>query len=178
MTTILGLDISSTYIGWCCLPAGQRPVARSIALGSGDIAERCAKAQHEVALLIAAIAPDAIAIEAPIIFPGRLNAIIPQARVSGAVLAEIASHGLAYCEITPSEAKRALAGCGNADKEQVLRAAAWRFGHDALFLEFECHRGRWAAWMNDYCVYDEHSADALGCALAAVPRVEVCEVVG
>ena len=31
----------------------------------------------------------------------------------------------------------------------------------------------WAAWMNDYCVYDEHAADALGIALACAPRVQV-----
>jgi len=31
----------------------------------------------------------------------------------------------------------------------------------------------WAAWMNEYCVYDEHAADALGLALAAAPSVQV-----
>jgi hypothetical protein len=48
-----------------------------------------------------------------------------------------------------------------------------RFGHDALFLEFAERRGVWAAWMNEYCVYDEHAADALGLALAAAPSVQV-----
>jgi Holliday junction resolvasome RuvABC endonuclease subunit len=174
MTTILGLDISSTYLGWCCLPVGQRPVARSIALGSGDIADRCAKAQQEVSLLLAACAPDAVAIEQWVWrFP---NTTIPQVLVQGAVLAELGALGLAYTMVQPSEAKRALAGCGSADKAQMLRAAAWRFGHDPLFLEIEQRRGLWAAWMNHVCIYDEHSADALGIALSAVGRVEVCEV--
>jgi hypothetical protein len=29
--------------------------------------------------------------------------------------------------------------------------------------------------MNEYCVYDEHAADALGLALAVVGKVEVVE---
>jgi len=55
----------------------------------------------------------------------------------------------------------------------MLQSAAPHFNQDALFLEFAERRGRWAAWMNDFCVYDEHAADALGLALAAGPQVLV-----
>jgi hypothetical protein len=55
MHNILALDISSTAIGWCYLQPDRAPLAKSIALGSkADIAARCAKAQAEVGLLIAA----------------------------------------------------------------------------------------------------------------------------
>ena len=61
----------------------------------------------------------------------------------------------------------------DAKKRHMLESAAHRFGHDALFLEFAERRGVWDAWMNEYCVYDEHAADALGLALAAAPSVQV-----
>lgn len=173
MPNILALDISSTAIGWCYLQDDRAPLAKSIALGGkNDIAARCAKAQAEVGLLIAACGSvDCVAIEAPVF--QYANAAIAQCRVAGAVLAELSAHNLAWCEIAPSVAKRALTGRGDAKKKQMLEAAAHRFGHDALFLEFAERRGVWAAWMNDRLIYDEHAADALGLALAGAPRVQV-----
>lgn len=172
MPTILALDISSTAMGWCYAHPERRPVAKSIALGTTrvDIADRCAKAQAEVALLIAACGDiDCVAIEAPV--AQYAAAIIAQCRVAGAVLAELRAHGLTWCEVSPAAAKRALSGAGNADKKAMLEAAAPHFGHDALFLEIEQRRGLWAAWMNSYLVYDEHAADALGIAIAAGGKV-------
>ena len=56
MPNILALDISSTAIGWCYLQDDRAPLAKSIALGGKlDIAARCAKAQAEVSLLLAAL---------------------------------------------------------------------------------------------------------------------------
>lgn len=171
MPKILALDISSTFLGWCYLHPAQRPLARSIVLGAKlDIADRCAKAQAEVALLLAACDDiDCVAIEAPVF--AHASAIIAQCRVAGAVLAEVRAHGLTWCEVSPASAKRALADAGNADKKQMLTAAAAHFGHDPLFLEIECRRGLWAAWMNDRLIYDEHAADALGVALASGGKV-------
>ena len=173
MPNILALDISSQWIGWCWLERDRTPLAKSIALGGkADIAARCAKAQAEVALLLAACGGiDCVAVEAPV--AQHASSVIAQCRVAGAVLAEVSAHGLVWCEVPLSVAKRALAGQGNADKAEMLKAAAEHFGHDVLFLEIEKRRGLWAAWMNDYCVYDEHAADALGLALAAAPKVQV-----
>ncbi len=173
MPNILALDISSTAIGWCYLQDDRAPLAKSIALGGkADIAARCAKAQAEAGLLLAACGSvDCVVIEAPVF--QYANAAIAQCRVAGAVLAEVRAHGLAWCEIAPAAAKRALTGRGDAKKLQMLQAAAHRFGHDALFLEFAERHGVWAAWMNDRLIYDEHAADALGLALAGAPRVQV-----
>lgn len=175
MPNILALDISSTAIGWCYLQDDRTPLAKSIALGSkADIAGRCAKAQAEVGLLIAACGSvDCVVIEAPVF--QYANAAIAQCRVAGAVLAELSAHGLAWCEIAPAAAKRALTGRGDAKKRHMLESAAHRFGHDALFLEFAERRGVWAAWMNDRLIYDEHAADALGLALSVTGKVEVVE---
>lgn len=173
MPNILSLDISSTAIGWCWLAADRAPLAKSIALGAkADIAARCAKAQVEVGLLLAACGGvDCVAIEAPV--AQHASSIIAQCRVVGAVLAEVCAHHLAWCEIAPASAKRALTGRGDAKKLQMLQAAASHFNHDPLFLEFAERRGVWAAWMHDVCVYDEHAADALGIGLVAQGRVQV-----
>jgi len=173
MPNILALDISSTWLGWCYLQPDRAPLAKSIALGGkADIAARCAKAQAEAGLLLAACGSvDCVAIEAPV--AQYASAVIAQSRVAGAVLAQLSAYGLAWCEVAPTAAKRALTGRGDAKKLQMLQSAAPHFNQDALFLEFAERRGRWAAWMNDFCVYDEHAADALGIALAAVARVEV-----
>ena len=175
MPNILSLDISSQWLGWCYLQDDRAPLAKSIALGGkADIAARCAKAQAEVGLLIAACGSvDCVVIEAPVF--QYANAVIAQCRVAGAVLAELSAHNLAWCEIAPSVAKRALTGRGDAKKLQMLQAAAPHFHQDALFLEFAERRGVWAAWMNDRLIYDEHAADALGLALATVGKVQVVE---
>jgi hypothetical protein len=90
MPNILALDISSTWLGWCYLQPDRAPLAKSIALGTSknDIADRCAKAQAEVGLLLAACGSiDCVAIEAPV--AQYASSIIAQCRVAGAVLAEL-----------------------------------------------------------------------------------------
>jgi Holliday junction resolvasome RuvABC endonuclease subunit len=146
----------------------QVTLAKSIQLGAPkvDIADRCLKAQQEIALLLAACGGiDCVALEDFVWMSP--TATIPQALVKGAVLAELRAHGLTYCLIAPSTAKKTLAGAGDASKRAMLEAAAPHFGHDSLFPEFRCKRESWSAWMNSYYVYDEHAADALGIALAA-----------
>ena len=173
MTTILALDASSTTLGWCVLAPGRPPLAKTIVLGSSrdDIALRCLRAQQELALLIAASAPDAIAIEKWVWrFP---NTTIPQVLVQGALLAELQAHNLAYAVIQPSEGKQALTGAGVASKREMLEAAAPHFGYDTLLLRYEERRGLWYAVQCGAVVYDEHAADALGIAIAAVGRVVV-----
>lgn len=59
------------------------------------------------------------------------NAIIPQARVSGAVLAVVAERGLLWVEIAPAQAKQALTGKGNASKADMKQAAGLSDEHQA-----------------------------------------------
>lgn len=145
---ILGLDASSTNLGWCVL-RGDRAIAHGeTRLGGADIAVRCQSAHDALRLLLDSFgAVDVIAIEAPV--ARFAAAVIPQARVSGALLALAASRMLYVLEVAPAQAKRALAQQGNADKAAMQAAAV------------------------DYGVRGEHASDALGVALAARPRVRV-----
>lgn len=147
MSTILGLDASSTIIGWCVLQDGRALQHGEIKLPASNIADRCEAAQRELIQLFDACPVDAVAIESPIAF--RPNAVIPQARVSGALLAMCSLREIAWLEIEPTRAKKALAGVGNASKDD-MQAKAVAYG-----------------------VAGEHASDALGVALAAVPSVLV-----
>lgn len=145
--TLLALDASSTTIGWV-LYAEQVCDAGEILLTGDDIADRCRQAFAHVGLLLTTYPEvDALAIEAPV--ARFAKAVIPQARVSGAILACAAQRQRLVCEITPTKAKRALAGKGNAKKELMQARAA------------------------EYGITGEHAADALGVAIAASTMVEV-----
>ena len=161
MPSILGLDASSTTIGYCLLEGDRVAMSGEIALRGSDIADRCRQAQNALIRLIDGRSIDAVAIEAPVVrrFVGKggrrvdtANAVIPQARVSGALLALISLRELAWVEIEPATAKQAATGKGNADKH-AMRLAAVAYG-----------------------VLGEHAADALAVARAAVGRVRVVEV--
>ena len=156
--SILGLDASSTTIGYCLLEGDRVAMSGEIALRGSDIADRCRQAQNALIRLIDGRSIDAVAIEAPVVrrFVGKggrrvdtANAVIPQARVSGALLALISLRELAWLEIEPVIAKRAGAGKGNADKHAIQIAAI------------------------DHGVAGEHAADAWAVARAAVGRVRV-----
>ncbi len=127
---ILGLDVSSTHIGLVLLAGGQRLDRLTWRLSGRDIAARCLLARDLVAAYLDQQADvDLVAIEAPV--AKYANAIIPQARVSGAVLAECAARNLAWVEISPTEAKKALTGKGNASKMEVMQAAGLNDEHQA-----------------------------------------------
>lgn len=147
MSTILGLDASSTIIGWCVLQDGRALVHGEIKLPVSNIADRCEAAQRGLVELLEAAPIDAVAIESPVAF--RPNAVIPQARVSGALLAICSLREVAWLEIEPTRAKKALTGRGGASKDEMQAKAA------------------------EWGVRGEHASDALGIALAAVPRVLV-----
>lgn len=145
--TILALDASSTMIGWV-LYAGTVLEHGEHRLAGGDIAARCQTAYDILALLLDRFpAVDCIAIESPV--ARHAKAVIPQARVSGALLLQAVQRWKPILEITPAAAKFALSGRGNASKEA---------------MQFRAHA---------YGITGEHAADALGIALAAYQQVEV-----
>lgn len=138
---ILALDASSTTIGYCLYDAGSVLAFGELTLKHPNIAERCRLAQAQLNGLFATLPmPDVVAVEAPV--ARFAKALIPQARVSGALMACAALAGLMVVEVTPSQAKRALTGMGDADKRE-MQAAALCYG-----------------------VSGEHASDALGIALA------------
>lgn len=137
---ILALDMSSTTIGMCY----DGWDFQTLTLRSPDIAKRCLQAATQVRALITDADIDLVVIEGP---AGQFKgSIIPQARVSGAVLAVLCTSELAWVELSPQDAKRALTGKGNAKKPQMIAAAKLATGRDL----------------------DEHQADAYGLWRAAL----------
>ena len=148
--TILALDASSTTIGWIIYDGAVRDHGE-VQLRGSDIADRCRQA-HAALNLILMTWPsvDVVAIEAPVMF--RAKGLIPQCRVSGALMACAALKTLHVVEISPAQAKKALTGYGSASKV-LMQVAARLCG-----------------------VVGEHASDALGVAIAACGMVSVIEV--
>lgn len=115
---ILALDMSSTMIGVCY--DGRQ--FETIKLKGDDISQRCRDAHRLIAGWVLVYGDiDLVVIESPV---GRFaKALIPQARVSGAVLAALDKESLAWREVSPTEAKKALTGKGTAKKEHMIAAA-------------------------------------------------------
>lgn len=149
---ILGVDASSTNLGWCLIEGQTMLDFGEVRLHHSDIAERCRLAWAALNTILElcerrGLRPDLVALESPV--ARYAKAVIPQARVSGALLALCALKSLLVVEVTPGQAKRALTGEGGASKELMMGFAR---GHG---------------------VAGEHASDALGVALASVGRVEV-----
>lgn len=170
MTSILGLDMSSTAIGWCLYRSGHGLTEAGTEQLLGDIEQRCMQANLHAASLLTSYSIDAVALESPV--ARFAKAVIPQARVSGAVLCALAITKHVFVEIEPTRAKLALAASGAASKEDMLRAAASYFGAETITIRKR--RGKWCAFAGGPApIYDEDMADALGVALAAISRVQV-----
>jgi len=155
MITILALDASSTMIGWCVYRDGAVIDHGEFKLGfaaaknaTADISLRCEQAHTRLEdLLDRYLDVDCIALESPV--ARFAKAVIPQARVSGAILACAALRRLHVVEVTPGQAKMALTSSGAADKA-AMQVAALAYG-----------------------VAGEHASDAVGVAKAAAARVRV-----
>lgn len=144
---ILALDASSTNIGWV-LYAGQVLAHDEHKLQGDDIAVRCQTAYDILVLLLDRFPQiDCLAIEAPA--SRHKKGLIPQCRVSGALMACAAQRWKHVIEVTPTRAKFALSGKGNASKDTMMARA------------------------RAYGVAGEHASDALGVAIAAARMVEV-----
>lgn len=147
---ILALDASSTSIGWV-LYSGAVVAHGEHRLQGDDIAVRCQTAYDVLTLLLDRYPQiDCLAIESPV--ARFAKAVIPQARVSGAILTLAAQRWKHVIEIAPSIAKLVLAGKGNASKDTMMARA------------------------RAYGVEGEHASDALGVALAAARLVSVEQV--
>ena len=169
---ILGLDISSSAIGWCLLQGivADRGVIRLDK--KAPIGVRCVAARDAVAALLDQHAIDCLAIESPVV---RFGSCIPQIRVSGCILELAERRGILTCEVTPTAAKLVLAEDGAATKLDMMMAAAPHFGYRNDALAYVKVRGDWAAIRSGADVFSEHAADALGVALAASKMVEVVQ---
>ncbi len=121
----LGVDPGSRHCGWGVV---ERTGSRIVAVAWGRLsprptralADRLAELVAGFAGLIAEHRPDRAAVE--YVYHGvSTRSLIVLAEARGALLAELARHGLEVAELSPSEVKSAVAGSGRADKQQVAR---------------------------------------------------------
>lgn len=155
----LGLDMSSTCIGFALLDGDTCERYGHTDL-DGNIAARCQRAAHYVGGLLVVHQPALVVIESPV--ARHAKAVIPQARVSGAVLAVLARHEALWQEVAPSVAKRVLCGDGAATKREMVEAARARLELSGIALE---RRGKWGLWMDGRLHFTEDEADAIALAL-------------
>jgi Holliday junction resolvasome RuvABC endonuclease subunit len=171
MTTILGLDASSTCIGYAVLIDGRIERYGHYDLPPrADIARRCELARCWTVGALAAFQPALVLIESPV---GRhTKAVIPQARVSGAILSALSAAQALYAEVTPGQGKQALTGKGNADKAAMLKAAGRLLGMPDIVGIVKGKACLVAA--NGKPILTEDEADAIGIALHGLTiRLEV-----
>jgi Holliday junction resolvasome RuvABC endonuclease subunit len=95
------------------------------------------------------------------------KAVIPQARVSGAVLVAIHRRKQLWQELTPSVSKRVLAGDGAATKVEMVAAACQRLNLPSG--DIRKHRGKvWAHASNGTPLLSEDDADAIALGVAGL----------
>jgi Holliday junction resolvasome RuvABC endonuclease subunit len=171
VTTILGIDASSVTIGYALLVDGaiERYGHYDIAKTS-DIARRCELARVWTIGALATFQPSLVLIESPV---GRhAKAVIPQARVSGAILCALDAAQALYAEVTPGQGKMALAKNGAASKFAMLASAGSLLsisGHARTVKGKVC-----LCATNGKPILTEDEADAIGIALHGLTvRVKV-----
>jgi crossover junction endodeoxyribonuclease RuvC len=135
---IVGLDPGSRHTGWAVLAvAGSR--LRSVEQGCWSpppklaLAPRLAHLTENLRAVLARFEVAIAVVEAP--YHGlNSRSLIVLAEARGALLAEIARHGVEVVEYSPAEVKVAVAGHGRASKEQVARMVKLQLGVDTELL--------------------------------------------
>lgn len=123
---VLGLDPGLTRCGYCVLDAADPRAPRAVALGvlrtdpADAVHLRLAELQREVRSLLAEFRPMAMAVER-VLFQVNVRTAMGVGQASGVLMAEAAGRGLDVAEYSPNEVKGAVAGDGDADKDQVQR---------------------------------------------------------
>lgn len=122
---ILGLDPGARYTGFGLIDQ-QGSQLRSIAHGrialprDAPLPARLAYLVSEARALVDRLAPDAAVLEA--LYRGvNPRSLIVLAQARGALVATMATAGIAIHEYSPAEVKMAVTGNGRADKQQVGR---------------------------------------------------------
>lgn len=129
---VLGIDPGLSRTGYGVVEASGTTI-RAVAAGvihtaPGDtVASRLRELHDDLEGVVAQFAPEEVAIEE--VFVNRnLHTAMSVARASGVAMLAAARAGLAVFEYTPSEVKMAVAGYGDATKDQVQVMVARRLG--------------------------------------------------
>ena len=128
---VLGIDPGLSRCGYGVVEQVRTtgPVAsttEAVALGvirtppDQPVPERLAAHQREIQALIAEFEPSVVAVER-VFFQLNARTAIGVAQVAGLAMAAAAAAGVEVVEYTPTQIKRAVAGWGGADKDQMQR---------------------------------------------------------
>lgn len=121
---VLGIDPGTAITGYGLVKEHANGVLEAIAYGvvrtpaRTPMPERLKMLYDAITDLIAEHKPDAAAVET-LFFGRNVTTAITVAQGRGVVLLALAEAGLPIREYKPAEIKQAIAGYGNADKEQV-----------------------------------------------------------
>ena len=121
---ILGVDPGSRAAGWAVVEVGARATlvaAGVLRPGAGrPLHERLGLLYDGLSCVVARERPDEAVVER--VFAGvNAQSLITLGEARGVLLLALARAGLPLHEVTPAEVKRAVAGNGAAEKEQVRR---------------------------------------------------------
>ena len=120
---VLGVDPGLSRCGVGIVEGtGHRPVAVRAGVittpPTAEIGARLHQVHREMVTLIAETAPDAIAIER-VFFNSNVRTAMGVGQAAGVVLLAAEQAGVPVTQYTPTQVKAAVAGTGDADKEQV-----------------------------------------------------------
>lgn len=120
---VLGVDPGSRAAGWAVVEFGRATTLLSAGVlrpPAGEISSRLLFLREALRMVIERERPDVAAVER--VFSGvNPQSLITLGEARGVLLLAIAEAGVPMVEITPAEIKRAVAGTGSAEKEQVRR---------------------------------------------------------
>lgn len=123
---VLGLDPGLSRCGYGVVEQVDRRRCRAIAAGvlrtdpALGVPRRLAALQAEVRRLFRDHRPAAVAVER-VLFSANARTAIPVAQAAGVAMVEAVAAGCEVVEYSPNQVKKAIAGDGGADKEQVER---------------------------------------------------------
>ena len=134
---ILGIDPGLATLGFGAI-ACETKTQRMTVLDFGvvrtppktAIGDRLCILYDDLHELIRLVRPDLVAVEK--LFFYRMGNTIAVAQARGVLLLAIAQNKLPIVEFTPAQVKQAIAGYGNADKQEVQAAVARELNLDAV----------------------------------------------
>ncbi|MCY4069339.1 MAG: crossover junction endodeoxyribonuclease RuvC [Acidimicrobiaceae bacterium] len=123
---VLGIDPGLSRCGYGAVRQGsgdrRRPVAEAAGVLSTPTdagrAQRLAELQQDFRALVTELKPDVVAVER-VLFQRNAHTAMAVAEAVGVVLAESAAAGCEAVEYSPNEVKKAVAGWGGADKQEI-----------------------------------------------------------
>jgi crossover junction endodeoxyribonuclease RuvC len=120
---VLGIDPGLTRCGYCVISvADGRARAMGVLTTDKDLPVplRLAELSVDVRGLLDEFPPQAVAVER-VLFQSNVRTAMGVGQASGVIMAEAAGRGIEVVEYSPNQVKGAVAGHGNADKEQVQK---------------------------------------------------------